>query len=156
MKEEIDIKRVLSCVLIVLLFFTIVPMSIRAAERDVETIYFEDGSYLVTEIITNGSRASGSVTGSKPSTYYNSSGTAQWKATLTGSFTYTGSSATCTSSSMNVTIYDSSWYTISKSASKSGNTAYGSTSIGEKVGGITVTKVPVSLSLTCDANGNLS
>lgn len=121
-----------------------------------ETIYFEDGSYMTVEIISKGARASGSVTGSKPYTYYGSDGNAKWKAVITGSFSYSGSSATCTSSSVDVTIYDSSWYTVSKSASKSGNTARASVTIGEKRGGVTVTKVPVSLSLSCGKDGNLS
>ena len=83
-------------------------------------------------------------------------GTAQWKATLSGSFTYTGSSATCTSSSVDVTVYDSSWYTISKSSNKSGSKATASVTMGEKLAGVTVTKVPISLAMTCDKNGNLS
>ena len=57
---------------------------------------------------------------------------------------------------VNVTIYDSSWYTVSKSASKSGNTATGSVIMGDTANGVTVKRVPVSLTLTCDANGNLS
>ena len=133
-----------------------IPLCCHAAHRSVETIYFEDGSYLVTEMMISNSRASGSVNGSKPSTYYNSSGVAQWKVVLSGSFSFTGSTSSCTSSSMDVIILDSSWYTISKNATRGGNSATGSATIGEKVGGVTVTKIPVNLTLSCDANGNLS
>lgn len=149
-------KRALCLILTVLLTFGLLPIQGNAAENPIETVYFDDGSYLTVEIITNGSRATGSVTGSKPATYYDSDGVAQWKAILSGTFTYTGTSATCTSANMSVTIYDSSWYVISKSASKSGNTATGNATIGDKLGGVTVSKAPVSLTLTCDANGNLS
>lgn len=149
-------KRLFCYLATIMLLFTMVPLDVSAAERNVETIYFEDGSYMTVELIRNWSRASSSVTGSKPSTYYNSDGVAQWKAVLTGSFTYTGSSATCTSSSMDVTIYDSSWYVISKSSSKSGSKAIGSAIIGEKTGVTSVAKIPVNLTLQCDANGNLS
>ena len=67
-----------------------------------------------------------------------------------------GSKATCTSSSIDVTIYDSEWYVIVKSAGKSENIARGSVTIGKKLLGVTVSQHPVSLTLTCDANGNLS
>ena len=87
--------------------------------------------------------------------YYNSDGISKWNAVLTGSFSYNGSSATCSSSSVDVTIFDSDWYVISKYASKSGNTATASVTVGRRYDGSTI-KVPVSLSLKCDKNGNLS
>lgn len=149
-------KRTLCAVMVTLLLLGAMPVCGIAAEYNTETIYFEDGSYLVVEMIPNCARASGNLTGSKPSTFYNSDGDAQWKVTLTGSFTYTGSSSSCSSSSVSVTIYDSSWYVVSKSSGKSGNTATASVTMGRKSLGVTVQKVPVSLSLSCDANGNLS
>lgn len=149
-------KRILCYILASVMLFCMIPIHSNAVENKLETIYFEDGSYMTVGIITKGARASGSVSGSKPYTYYGSDGNEKWKAVVTGSFKYTGSSATCTSSSVDVTVYSSSWYTISKSASKSGNTATASVTMGEKQGGVTVTKVPVSLSLSCDADGNLS
>lgn len=149
-------KRLLSVVLLALLFVGLIPFSTNAKSDDVEITYFQDGSYLVTEIVRNTARASGTVSGSKPSTYYNNSGVAQWKAVLNGTFSISSSGATCTSASMNVTIYDSSWHTVSKSATKSGNMANGSATIGRKVGGVTVASIPVNLTLSCDKNGNLS
>lgn len=148
-------KRILSFVLAVM-FVCMFPIQGNAVENKMELICFEDGSYMTVEVIRNGMRSSGSITGSKVYTHHDGDGTANWKVTLTGSFTYTGSSASCTSSSVDVTIYNSAWYAISKSASKSGNTASASVTMGEKRGGVTVTKVPVSLSLSCDKNGNLS
>ena len=127
-----------------------------ASERKQEIIQFEDGSYAIVEVTTTGARAAKSVNGSKQYTYCDSDGVAQWKAVLNGSFTYTGSTATCTSSSCSITIYISDWYTISKNASKSGNTANGSFSIGRKVLGVTVETKDVTLKLSCDKNGNLS
>lgn len=147
-------KRVLCAVMTLMLVFCVLPVSAFASENEI--IYLDDGSYITVETITSGMRASGSVSGGKQYTHYGNDGGSNWKAVLNGSFTYTGSSATCTSSSVNVTIYDSSWYVISKSASKSGNQAIGSVTMGEKADGVTVMKVPVSLSLQCDPNGNLS
>lgn len=127
-----------------------------AAERKQEIIQFEDGSYAIVEVTTTGARAAKSVNGSKQYTYCDSDGVAQWKAVLNGSFTYTGSTATCTSSSCSITIYISDWYTISKNASKSGNVASCSVTMGKKVLGVVVDKMSANLSLKCDANGNLS
>lgn len=149
-------KRIISFVLILTMLVCVIPICGNAAENQKETIYFDDGSYMTIGINTIRTRAAGSVSGSKPYTYYGSDGEARWEATLTGSFTYTGSKATCTSSSVDVTIYNSAWYTISKSASKSGNTATASVTMGEKRGGVTVTNFPINLSLSCDKDGNLS
>lgn len=147
-------KKMLCVVLTFILMLCVIPVHGNATE--VEMIHFEDGCYMTIETVTFGARASGTVTGTKKSTYYGSDGGSEWVATLTGKFTYTGSSAACNSSSIDVTIYDSDWYVVSKSASKSGNTATGSATMGLKNAGVTTKKVPVSLSLQCDANGNLS
>lgn len=143
-------KRVICSLLVVMLVLCSIPICGNAAERE------QERSYAVVETITSGARASGRISGSRPYTYYDSTGVAQWKVVLNGSFTYTGSSATCTSASCSVTIYNSEWYTVSKNASKSGNTATGSFSIGRKALGVTVETKDVTLKLSCDKNGNLS
>ena len=55
-----------------------------------------------------------------------------------------------------MTITNTNWYIVSKSATKSGNAAVGELTMGRKFLGIIVEKVPVSMRITCDANGNLS
>lgn len=149
-------KRVLSCFLAVILLAGAIPLFTAAVESERDVIHFEDGSFAVIEIASNDARASASKNGSKQYTYYNSSNEAQWKAVLSAVFTYDGSSASCTSSDVSVTIFDSSWNVVSKSSGKSGNTATGSVTMGKKSAGVTVAKVPVNLSLSCDKNGNLS
>lgn len=149
-------KRFISLILLVPLLLCAIPVRGKAVENQVQTFYFEDGSYATVEVINGGARASGSKSGSKAYTYYDSTGKTLWKATLTGSFTYNGSSATCTSSSVDVTIYDSTWHTASKSANKSGNTASASVTMEKSRLGITVTTKSASISLSCDKNGNLS
>lgn len=149
-------KRIICGILTLILVFSALPVVATAAQGEREILYFEDGSYLVSEVISVSTRASGTISGSKPYTYYSTDGRTLWKATLNGTFRYTGSSATCTNSSISVSIYDSSWYTISKSAGKSGSSATGSASMSMKSAGVTVMTVPVSMSLTCDANGKLS
>lgn len=147
-------KRMFSCFLAILLIASSMPFAAYAEET--ERIEFDDGSYFTIVIEDIESRVSGTKSGSKTYTYNSSSGTALWKAVVRGTFTYNGSSATCTASSCDVTIYDSEWYVISKSASKSGNSATASVTMGHKILGITANKRTASLKLTCDANGNLS
>ena len=151
-------KRFVSLILLAVLVISVVPIKCFALENEGEFIIerFEDGSYMTERIITNHSRASGTKTGSKEKIYYDASGNADWKATVTGTFTYTGGSSACTTASCSVTIYDSAWYSISKSASKSGNTATANVAMGEKLLGVKVNEVSTSVSLKCDANGNLS
>ena len=151
-------KRFLTYALSVLLF-ALIPLNVFAAgniDENTTVIYFDDGSYLVETIQVREMRASGTKSGTKTKAFYGSDDELEWKAILQGKFTYTGSSSSCTSSSCNVTIYDSAWYTVSKSATKSGNTANASVTMGEKLICVTVRKVSTNLSLSCDANGNLS
>ena len=145
-------KRVVSVLMLVFFLFSALPMAGAAEAVSEERIELGDGYYLIAETFQSGARASKSVSGSKPYACYDSAGTALWKVTLYGTFTYTGSSATCTASSISTTIYDSSWSTGSKSASKSGNKATGSATMKKS----TVKSVPVSLSLSCSASGSLS
>ena len=151
-------KKIFCLFIVCVLFASIVPFAGQAAENDkVENIfYLSDGSYIIVEVTASLARASGTVTGTKTYTCKTEDGTALWRAVLTGKFSYTGSSASCTSSSCSVTIYDSAWYTVSKTATKNGNTATASVTMGKKMLGVTVRKVPITINLVCDANGNIS
>ena len=83
-------------------------------------------------------------------------GTLNWKAELTGTFIYTGTSATCTQSTISVTVYADNWYEVSKTAGKSGASATGSVTMGRKVLGVTVAKETFDMTLTCSPTGTLS
>ena len=147
-------KRIVSWILVLTLVLSVVPFCAYATDFNV--IKLDDDSYFIIEIEEIDLRASGTKSGKKTYTYNSSSGTALWKAVLNGTFTYTGSSATCTASSCDVTIYDSAWYVVSKSATKNANSATASVTMGQKILGVTTSKKTASLKLTCDANGNLS
>lgn len=151
------IKRFI-CILLIVICLLSLPLH-SFATNTIETpsvIYLDDGSYITITISEIETRASGTKTGQKTYTCTANSGTVCWDATLTGTFTYTGSSATCTYSDCSVTIYENNWYTVSKSAAKSGNTATASVTMGRKVLGITIAKDTYNMTLSCDANGNLS
>lgn len=145
------------CLLV--LFCILLPCIIitgSANESSTEVVYLDDGGYLTIYVSAIDTRSSTVKNGSKTYQYTNSNGEVSWKAVLNGTFTYTGSSATCTASSCTVTVYDSAWYQVSKTTGKSGGTATAELTMGYKFLGVTTKKVPVSMTLTCDANGNLS
>lgn len=152
-------KRFFSILLVAVMVFALLPVQTYATtetQANSDIIYFQDGSYITVELTWAETRASGTKTGSKTYRYNDSNGVEQWRAVLRGTFTYTGSAATCTASSCDVTISDSSYYVVSKDVSKSGNKALCTLVMGKKFLGITIDKDTVNMSITCDANGNLS
>lgn len=149
-------KRFFTLFLVISLVFSFPLFASATQNTNEDIIYLDDGSYIIVTITSMDTRATGSKTDSKSYNFYSSNDELEWKAVLSGTFTYNGTSATCTSSSCNVTIYDTSWYEVSKSATKSGNTASATVTMGRKVLGITVSKKDYSLSLSCDKNGILS
>ena len=152
-------KKRFAVLFFVILIVAMLPTNALAAgmqSQEENIIYFEDGSYIVVTLSEIETRASGTKTGQKTYNYLDGNGEVSWKAVITGTFTYTGSSATCTSSICDVTVYDTAWYVVSRTTGKSGNTATAEVTMGRKYLGITVTKKTLSLKITCDANGNLS
>ena len=152
-------KRLISLILAVLTIVLMFPaVTAYAAQDEVleEIIWLDNDSYIKVTTQTISTYASGTVTKSKSYTCYTGDD-AQWEITLNGTFTYNGVTSTCTSSSCDVSIYNSTnWYVVSKSANKSGNTATATATIGYRVLGITTRKDTYDLTLTCDKNGNVS
>ncbi len=156
-------KIICYAVLIIMLFsaisFNAVAYSTSADETITSTTtYLDDGSYLVT-IITedlSNAKATNTKSGSKTTTYYSATDEALWKATLNGTFSYTGSSATCTAASITHTVYDSSWKITSATATKSGNKAIGDIVAKHYVLGIPIKTLEKNLTITCSASGTLS
>lgn len=119
---------------------------------------FEDGSYITEEILeeTNLSRATNYTSGSKVSRYYASDDTLLWKITLTGSFSYNGTSANCTNADIVVSIYDSKWKCTESSATEVSAQARGSATLKKYVLGLPVDTIERSLILKCSPDGTLS
>lgn len=124
-----------------------------ATDKYVE--YFEDGSYIVTELETSGisTFAASTKNYSKSASYYNSDNEKEWTITLSGTFSYTGSSATCTKATKSYKIYDDHWKVTSSSASKSGNKATGNFTVKRYLAGIPIRTVNKSLTITCSKTG---
>lgn len=148
--------RVISLVLVFVLIISLFTLECLAADTSkTEIEYLEDGSYIITTTQEVYVRATNTKVGTRTKSQYDSDNVLDWQVILRGEFTYTGTSSTCTSSTISVNIYDSAYSKVSSSSSKSGNTANGSATISRKVLGVTVATNTYPLSLSCDKNGNL-
>lgn len=152
----------LSLVLSITLAFSVIGITVSAAEPETvvsktEITYFEDGSYLVTEITedTGGSmaRITNAKSGTKTTSMYNAAKKLLFSLTVHGTFTYDGSSAWATNVTYSYTIDNSAWSFDSGSCSKSGPkvTATATFDYLSFVQSRTLT-----VSLTCSPTGSLS
>lgn len=151
-------KRTLHIFLVVILLLGLVPSNGFAANELVETniIYYEDGSYLELFVETSSTRAANTVSGSKKCIYRDSDGNVEWEAKLTATFAYSGAWYTCTAANCNVTVYDTKWYEISNTTTRSSNNAFTNLTMGRRLLGVTVDRPQYTIKLTCDSSGNLS
>ena len=156
-------KRLISIILSILMLVMTLGTYASAISESQETeytsytTYFEDGSYIITTIFEKSliTRAASTKSGQKTSTFYNSDNVAQWSATLSGTFTYNGSSATCTASSITHKIYSSNWKIASANATKSSNKATGKVT-AKRYLIVPVQTVEKAITITCSASGVLS
>lgn len=132
----------------------------KAASPDVKTPsyteYYDDGSYTVITITEYILASTPSLKQGSKTYNHASSGNTVWSYTINGTFSYDGSSSSCTSISDSYTINNNSWHLNSHYCWKIGNTAYGSVTMDYKVLGITTNSVTRDISLSCSANGTLS
>ena len=150
MKKIITILTILSSIL-----FLSFPVS--ALEQKKEIIQLDNGYYLETIIEeTPTTRASNQKTAKKTGNYKNAQRTTMFSVTVTGTFTYTGSSSTCTKSIASATSKNANWKISSKSASKSGNKATAKATAKRYVDGTAVETQNCTVTLTCSSNGSLS
>ena len=117
-----------------------------------------NGDRIETELITyarpDGAKATAS--GQKTKSYKNSSGVVLWSVTVYGSFTYTGSSATCTSATRSTACPSSAWSIVSSSSMRSGNTATATARAKHTDSNGNVSYTTLTVSLSCSASGTLS
>ena len=122
--------------------------------------YFDDGSYIVTTITEEPSlsltRTTNTKSGSKKATYYSASNVALWNVTVSGKFSYTGSSAVCTSSTVTSESLNSAWKLSNKSSSKSRATASATATYKQYVNGIAKNTTSKTVTLTCSNKGVLA
>lgn len=134
------------------------PNTAYAAENAVtenSIEYFDDGSYIVTEITksTITTFAAKTTSSYKTSHFYNSKNVKEWTVRLDAAFSYTGSSATCTSAKTSYTIYNDAWKVTSAVPSKSGNKATGTFTVKKYLLGVSIKTVNRTLTITCSNTG---
>ena len=155
-------KKVVSVLLSVMIMFTLSVPSLAVDNTDnANTVieYLEDGSCIETTIVVKeyiSTYATQVKKVEKSISYKDEDGLVCWKATLTATFRYTGSSATCTDSDVTYTINDSAWKITSATASKSGNTATADITAKRYTLGIPFKTVDRTITMTCSANGTIS
>lgn len=144
------------------------PVPVEGITVSTEIEYLDNGDYIetvITEIpVAEAAAASASVnataqqkSGTKKTTYYNSAGEAMCSVSVKAIFTYTpGVSVTCSIASASAASYSSSWKVGTPTASYSGNKATGTVTATHYWAFIPASKTTLSVTLSCDVNGNLS
>ena len=149
---------IILCILM-LLSLAVSPAMAAEVETAATVEYLPDGSYIVTvveEQDTHGVRSNTKV-GSKTRSYYSASDVLQWKMTVTGEFLYDGTTATCTYASGVINVVNTShWEVINESATAGDTTAYYTVTFTLWSLGVPIGDTTYGVSISCDANGNLS
>ena len=153
-------KKVCAILSIIVILFTFPMISYAdnsgaTGETDSCVKYYSDGSYTVTTIETSdlSHLDTSTIKKTKHTTFYNSDNEKEWDITVTGTFTYTGSSATCTNSTVSYKIYDTHWKVTSSQASKSGRIAKGEFTLKRYFLGIPIKTDNETLTITCSNTG---
>lgn len=156
-------------VVAILMSFLCIATSAETVTEDVLELpegiyYFEDGSYVVTESFDLSGPETRAATGTesygKRSTYYDGNDVAQCALEVIGKFTVNyGSSVGCASVTAKTYVYKDGWTVekVTKSSSSGFGATASATASGEfvyKVLFVTVKRIPVSVTVTCDKNGN--
>ena len=140
-----------------LVLMLIIPTNnIHALEENYNTTYYENGYYYEISITVTNSVARSAKEGSKTIYCKNSSGKTLWSITVNGTFTYNGSTSSCTSASVSTSVVDGSWKIASKFSSKSGNTAKATATAHCYLNGNIINRQTKTITLKCSANGKLS
>lgn len=155
-------KRGLSILLFVCLIHTIFLYNVHADDSKTiiskEFVVLSNGDCLETIIYEENNpqlRSAKTKTGTKTTTY-KSNGKSLWYVSVTGTFTYTGSSSKCTASSVKAGSYDQYWKISNKKSSYTANCAIGSATGKLYYGPSPVTTINKEVVLKCNINGTLS
>ena len=119
-------KKIISVLTLLTILITAFCLPINASADTITSIeYLDNGDYIETVIEDTGISplASTTVNKTKTSYYKNSSGTVLWSVSITATFTYNGTTSSCTSCYHSTTAPSSSWTIKSASHRKAGNTA---------------------------------
>ena len=141
-------KKLILSVCLIIGIASITTLPIQAEEYS-----YEESIEVIEESIT---RTTSTKIAKKTGSYKNSSGTVLWSVTVTGTFSYNGSTSSCTKSVVSTHINNSRWSISKSSSSKSGNKATATAIAKCTSDGAVVSTVSKTVTLTCDKDGNLS
>lgn len=124
---------------------------------DISFVHAEEFYYKeVIEVIDESSSRATSTKTAKKTGYFANGSTILWSVTVTGTFTYNGTTSKCTNSSVSASSNDSRWKIVSKSSSKSGSTAKATATAKYYLNNLVIETKTQSVSLTCSPSGKLS
>lgn len=150
-------KKIILFLLTMIMMLSIVPIASATQESSNYIEYLDDGSYLVVSIESGGiSRITNTKTAKKTITHKESDGEILWSATLKGSFSYDGSSATCTSSNITYSVTNNAWKITSATATESENKSLGNIIAKKYTLGIPFKTIEKTITIACSANGTIS
>lgn len=157
-------KKILSVLMAVITLFSIFTVCAFAEEKSADVVetteYFEDGSYVVTTLEVEDensmARATSTKTGSKTVIFYNADDEKMVTVKLTATFSYTGSSATCTNVSPTFTVHESTYRVTKATGTKSGNQGIGEFTVKHYFLGVAIQTRETTITITCSNTGTLS
>lgn len=145
-------KKAISLLTAVLLVFCM-ALPVMASDPSEETVLtFEDGSYLVVTLDTTPLTRTISPVAAKTYTYYNVDDERQWDYTLMAQFSYNGSTSSAIEAKSKTVIYNREWSQTYVDVYREGAYAYGEAVFEHSSDGT----VPITVTIYCDKNGNIS
>lgn len=150
-------KKIIISIFTVLSLFMILQVKALESNTTANVVeIFEDGSYIEVTIEKNNATRSSTVTGNKTYSYKDETGKLLWSVKITGTFTYDGSNAKCTNSSIRTSCPAFAWKLSNISSSKSNATAYGYvTAKRYNAVGVCLQTINKTVNLTCSPSGKL-
>lgn len=149
-------KRVLRLLAVCLVIVCLLSVSASAAGA-AASVDGLDGSGTFAQETTYTVQPNGAKTGQTTYEFRRSDGAPIWQITVSATFTYNASGGRCVYVyTPSVVVYDDDWCVVSKSAARDGDTAIGNITMGLKLLSGRINELPVTLTLSCDKNGNLS
>ncbi|MED9990428.1 MAG: hypothetical protein UE033_10020 [Coprococcus sp.] len=134
-------------------------MTAQAATNETladDTLYYETVIEETASFSPMASNTAKTKTGYKTTYCKNANGTVLWSVTVTARFSYNGTTATCTSSSVSATIKDSTWKISNKYSTRCSNYGTATATGQEYINNKLVKSVTKTVKLTCSPTGTLS
>lgn len=121
-----------------------------------DTLYYETVIEETASFSPMASNTEKAKTGYKTTYCKNAKGIVLWSVTVKANFTYNGTTATCTSSSVSATIKDSTWKISNKYSTRCSNYGTATATANRYSDGKIINTITKTVKLTCSPTGTLS